>query len=406
MDSHHVRGRKASLRTMTTSGSQLTSTRYPSNLTYAQLDQRAKVNYLHWRTQALQAEQAAVALDALTEPFSVNVYLGLKPKPQPSAAVARACAYLLHCIQHLPPFDDLRKLYLSRDGRDLTSFGFRCVAKGHREAHERELRAVIAPAAAFEGQLRLARCAPAISACMSRHHRYQVHHYRGVFNGSEVDSVVYFSHDQQAQRLAERQRRARADLQRHALEARRAQPRLYRQHPTAHARTWQPKLRLLQQCSIKSNSHRSKLGTTAPLPSLPVKPGPTPLPDPAAEATDITDPQVNSEGSAVKADHATSDAASAASTVNLVAALMTLVRFVRGSLAPPGRRRYTKSPEHHTQYTHQATLSAATDWWPRTFSGLGRWSCAPRDCRKARSSMTMHHGCTDGTGTRPSFEPR
>ena len=68
---------------MTTSGSQLT--RDPSNLRYAQLDQRAKVNYLHWRTQALQAKQAAVALDALTEPFSVDVYLGLKPKPQPSA---------------------------------------------------------------------------------------------------------------------------------------------------------------------------------------------------------------------------------------------------------------------------------------------------------------------------------
>jgi hypothetical protein len=27
-------------------------------------------------------------------------------------------------------------------------------------------------------------------------------------------------------------------------------------------------------------------------------------------------------------------------------------------------------------------------------------------CRKARSSLQLHHGSTDGTGTRPSLEPR
>jgi hypothetical protein len=84
---------------------------------------------------------------------------------------------------------------------------------------------------------------------------------------------------------------------------------------------------------------------------------------------------------------------------------MTLARFVRSALAPPGRRRYTKLPERHTPETRRAVLPAATDRWPPTFA-LGWWSCAPRDCRQARSSMTMHHGCTDGTGTRPSFEPR
>ena len=377
---------------MSTSGPQLT--RYPSNLTYAQLDQRAKASYLHCRTQALRAEQAAVAINALTPRFSVDVYLGLKPKPQPSAAVARACAHLLRCVQRLPPFDDLRKLYLSRDGRDLTDSTFRCVAKINREAHESKLRVVVASAAAAasEGQLRRARSAPAVfvSAPTPRHHCYLMRHYTGLFDGAETDPAVYFSQDHQAQRLAERQRRARADLQRHALAARQAQPRQYRRHPAAHARTWQPNSRSAQHYVGKpARSSESAHEPVQVLPDL----KPAPLPDPTAEATGITAHQVGT------ADHTNSDAASAASTVNLVAALMTLVRFVRSTLAPPGRRRYTKE-------TQRASLSAATDRWPQTAPTLGRWICVPRDCRKARSSLSLHRDCTDGTGTRPSFEPR
>jgi hypothetical protein len=222
----------------------------------------------------------------------------------------------------------------------------------------------------------------------------------GPKSGPQVDSAIYFAQDHQAHRLVERQRRAQAELRpsRLALAARQAQPRQYRRHSPVHARSWQSKLRSPQQCSLP----RAKCGPAAPLPSLPLKQ--ISLPDPAAEATDIG-PQVSFDDSDVRADQATSDAASAASTITLVAALMTLVRFVRGTLAPPGRRRYTKLPARHTQETRRPVLLAATDQWPPAFA-LGRWSCAPRDCRQVRSSMTMHHGCTDGTGTRPSFEPR
>ena len=245
------------------------------------------------------------------------------------------------------------------------------------------------------------RHAPAVfvSASTLRHHRYSVHHYAGLFNGAETDPDVYFAHDhrdQRAQRLAERQRRAQDELRRHALAERQAQPRQYRRHPAAHARAWQPHLRLAQHCTSKPA--RFSESAREPFQILPEFKSAS-RSDPTDEATGITDPQVGTN------DHADSDAASAASTITLVAALMTLVRFVRRALAPPGRRRYTKLPERHTPETRRAVLPAATDRWPPTLA-LGWWSCAPRDCRQARSSMTMHHGCTDGTGTRPSFEPR
>jgi hypothetical protein len=267
---------------------------------------------------------------------------------------------------------------------------------------QHEFHAIIAPAAALAGQLRLARRAPAVSvsAPRPRLHRYVVHHYTGIFNGTATDPAVYFSQDQRAQRLTERQHRAQAELRHHALAARQAQPRQYRRHAQAHARSWQPKPRLPQQCNLPP----ARLRPSAIPPSLPAKP--SPLPDPAAEATEITGPQVSFNDSDVRADHAASDAASAASTIDLVAALMTLVRYVSSALAPQGRRRYTKLPGRHTQETQRPVLSAATDRWPPTTYALGRWNCAPRDSRKVRSSFSLHHGCTDGTGTRPSFEPR
>ena len=48
----------------TKTGELIPMTRYPSNLKYAQLEQPTEDSYLHWRTQALRAEQAAVDLDA------------------------------------------------------------------------------------------------------------------------------------------------------------------------------------------------------------------------------------------------------------------------------------------------------------------------------------------------------
>jgi hypothetical protein len=100
--------------------------RYCSGLKYAQLDQPTKTNYLHWRAQALQAEQAVVDLDALPEPFDLQAFLGFKPKLKPdkgpcphTAATAHACSRLMYCIQRLPPFDGMRQLYLADDGRNL-----------------------------------------------------------------------------------------------------------------------------------------------------------------------------------------------------------------------------------------------------------------------------------------------
>jgi hypothetical protein len=105
--------------------------------------------------------------------------------------------------------------------------------------HVHMFRAVIAPAAAFEGQLRLARSAPAVSASAPtpRLHRYVVHHYTGIFNGATTDPAVYFSQDQQAQRLAEHQHRAQAELRRHALAAHQVQPRQYRPPAPSGSRT-------------------------------------------------------------------------------------------------------------------------------------------------------------------------
>jgi hypothetical protein len=182
------------------------------------------------------------------------------------------------------------------------------------------------------------------------------------------------------------------------LAARQLQPRQYRRHSPVHARSWQPKLRSPQQCSLP----RAKIGPSALPPSLPARL--TSLPDPAAKVTGITEAQVSTNASTVGADHDGSDAASAASTVNLVATLMSLLRFVRSTLSPPMRRRY-RTPDRHAE-AQQLSPSAALEQWPQTAPTLGRWTCAPRNCRKARSSLQLHHGSTDGTGTRPSFEPR
>jgi hypothetical protein len=83
---------------------------------------------------------------------------------------------------------------------------------------------------------------------------------------------------------------------------------------------------------------------------------------------------------------------------------LTLLRLVRGTLTP-ARRRFTRS-ERCTMETRLPVPSAATDWLFQTAYSLGRWTYVPRNCRKARSSLQLHSGCTDGTGTRPSFEPR
>ena len=373
--------------------------RYPMTAKYAQLDQRTRDSYLLDRTKALQAEQAAVDSDTLPEPFDIQDFLGLQPRLRrfDPAAMARVNSRFLYYIQRLPPFDDLRKLYLARDGRSLL------INRDMRAAqikYVRTFRTVIAPDAALEGQLRLARRAPAnpASGRVPRHHCYLVHHHSGVFNGAQVDSAIYFAQDHRAHLLVERQRRAQAEHRRLALAARQLQPRQYRRHSPVHARSWQPKLRSPQQCSLP----RAKIGPSALPPSLPARL--TSLPDPAAKVTGITEAQVSTNASTVGADHDGSDAASAASTVNLVATLMSLLRFVRSTLSPPMRRRY-RTPDRHAE-AQQLSPSAALERWPQTAPTLGRWTCAPRNCRKARSSLQLHHGSTDGTGTRPSFEPR
>ena len=266
----------------------------------------------------------------------------------------------------------------------------RWAAQAKREKHERVLRA-IASAAAHAGQLRLARRAQAISVptCTPRHHRHLVRHYGGLFNGSEADSVVFFSQDHHTRRLVERRRRALAELQRLALVTRQAQPRCYRHHSATHARNWQPRPQPTA-CPSRRRRNGPSMHLAPPLAATPVP------------QTELLDSPASVIALASKADHAESDAASAASTVNLLAALLTLVRYVRSTL--PGRPRYTRTlpVDRHTQ----ALESAAPGRWPRTCPTMGRWSCAPRDCRQVRSSLRLHHGSTDGTGTRPSFEPR
>jgi hypothetical protein len=359
----------------TKTGELIPMIRYPSTLKYAQLDQRTKDSYLHWRTQALQAEQAAVDLDALPEPFGIQAFLGLQPRLRrfDPAAMAQVLARLLYYMQRLPPFDDIRRLYLARDGRNLLLNRDMRAAQIKRE---REFQAVIAPAAALEGQLRLPsrtgnfclslHAAPPPLPCAPPHWGLQrvCSRLRRLFRTRPPSTSSRGT-------WSKRQRRAQAELRRHALAARQAQPRRYRRHPAAHARTWQPRqvLSQLTACLPKRQRNRLSVNLAMPLAATPVTP------------PELSDSPASAIAPTFKTDYADSDAASAASTVDLLAALLTLVRFVRSTLAP-GRPGYTRTLNRHTQETQRLLPSAATDRWPRTSSAMGRWSCAPRDCRK------------------------
>jgi len=403
MDTPSACGRKVSPRPMRVR-------HHPNLKKYAQLTRTDKTIYLRWRAHTLKAEQAVVDLDVWAfwvfdmQTFLKHLEPEMLPRLTDQAAISQARARLLYCVQQLPPFDDLRTLHLAPDGRSLR------LNRDMRAAHiqrQREFHAMIAPAAALAGQLRLTRSAPAVSASAPtpRLHRYVVHHFAGIFNGAETDSAVYFSQDQHAQRLAERQRRAQAELRRHALAAHQVQPRQYRRHPPVHARSWHPKPRAPQQCSSLSNSQRAEPRPSALPLSPPVNLAP-PLAATPTPATPLDSPVLPASATAPtsKADYPDSDAMSAASTVDLLAALLTLLRFVHGT-PTPARRRPTRSA-WCTMGTRQIVPSATTDWMFRTAPTLGRWTCVSRDCRKARSSLSLHCDCTDGTGTRPSFEPR
>jgi len=264
----------------------------------------------------------------------------------------------------------------------------RCT-EGLSRQQARLIAKAISAAAVSEAQRRLAR-QPAPSSPI-RQHLYLIQHYTGVFR-SGIDSVTYF-YDSQLPRSADRSlhttEHGRLELEVSALE-----PCRYRRHPIAHARTWQPR-----QAAPQSPAYLPKRLRTR----LPVESAPAPAATPAT-LLDPLDLPTRATVSIPKVDYPDSDAASAASTIDLVAALLTLLRLVHGTLTP-ARRRFTR-PNRCTMEARMLVPSAATDWMFRTAPTLGRWTCVPRDCRKARSSISLHHGCTDGTGTRPSFEPR
>ena len=245
-------------------------------------------------------------------------------------------------------------------------------------------------AAVSEAQRRLAR-QPAPSSPM-RQHLYLIQHYAGVFRPG-MDAATCF-YDSQLPRSTDRSRHT-TEHRRLELEDSAPEPCRYRRHLTGHGRTWQPRSAFSQPPArpLKRQRSRPSMDDAPPLAATPATP--PDLPALPASATAPTS----------KADYPESDVASAASTVDIVAALLTLLRFVSGTLTP-ARRRFTRS-ERCTMETRLPVPSAATErQWPQTAPTLGRWSCAPRNGRKARSSLQLHHGSTDGTGTRPSFEPR
>ena len=331
---------------------------------YCQLDRAGKCAYLTLRLYFNRVD---------AEETRLNNQLYHMPPSHPRRSCIRAALVVAEAdtraYRHaLPKFD-------------------RCTEGLSRQQARLRAKAISA-AAVSEAQRRLAR-QPAPSSSI-RQHLYLIQHYTGVFR-SGVDSVTYF-YDSQLPRSADRSlhttEHGRLELEVSALE-----PCRYRRHPIAHARTWQPR-----QAAPQSLARPKRLRTRLPVESAPA---------PAATPATLLDPldlPTRATVSIPKVDYPDSDAASAASTIDLVAALLTLLRFVHGTLTP-ARRRFTR-PNRCTMEARMLVPYAATDWMFRTAPTLGRWTCVPRDCRKVRSSFSLHHGCTDGTGTRPSFEPR
>ena len=196
-----------------------------------------------------------------------------------------------------------------------------------------------------EAQRRLARRQPAPSSPM-RQHLYLIQHHTGVFRPG-LEAATYF-YDNRPPCSTDRSRHT-TEHRRLELDGSASEPSQYRRHPIAHARTWQPRPAFSQPLARPPKRQRTRLPMDVAPPSAVTLTTLPDLPDLPASAT----------APALKADYPDSDGASAASTIDLVAALLTLLRFVRRTLTP-ARRRFTRS-ERCTMETRLPVPSAATD---------------------------------------------
>ena len=326
---------------------------------------------------------------------------------------------------------------------------------------------LIATAAALEGQRRLERRAQAAPASTPRHHSFHIVHHAGLFNDPELDSVRYFEHGRRGKPMFGVQCSSlfaalQAQLQHsRQIAERTTSGRPYHRHRHGQGRTWRPpkaqaqlfpppgtppaslsprQAPFLQWQPVTSGNHdvdldtldrhvcqaavciqravrgrllsRSNAGSRfASAPQIPVA-------DPAGEPrTDIiAPPKVPTVDSASLAPDESDDAASAASTtpagdMSLLPWIGLLLfsqwtRLGRRSRIPRcsgSRYQPQTAPPYHNENPASYDNTVIPGLWPRP--RLTRRQCCNYSRRKPKPNCSINHGCTDGTGPRPSFEP-
>jgi hypothetical protein len=326
---------------------------------------------------------------------------------------------------------------------------------------------LIATAAALEGQRRLERRAQAAPASTPRHHSFHIVHHAGLFNDPELDSVRYFEHGRRGKPMFGVQCSSlfaalQAQLQHsRQIAERTTSGRPYHRHRHGQGRTWRPpkaqaqlfpppgtppaslsprQAPFLQWQPVTSGNHdvdldtldrhvcqaavciqravrgrllsRSNAGSRfASAPQIPVA-------DPAGEPrTDIiAPPKVPTVDSASLAPDESDDAASAASTtpagdMSLLPWIGLLLfsqwtRLGRRSRIPRcsgSRYQPQTAPPYHNENPASYDNTVIPGLWPRP--RLTRRQCCNYSRGKPKPNCSINHGCTDGTGPRPSFEP-
>ena len=135
------------------------------------------------------------------------------------------------------------------------------------------------------------------------------------------------------------------------------------------------------------------------------------FPDPAVELPDTAPSKVPSGDPEQWAPEDSDDAASAASTTRDITSLLLGLLFGPWSTRRRRTSRRTGSLYRHIQTAPTCSLEhlVSSDTapllpWPR--SRRTRHTYRLSNISHRRPRLSINHGCTDGTGPRPSFEPK
>ena len=134
------------------------------------------------------------------------------------------------------------------------------------------------------------------------------------------------------------------------------------------------------------------------------------VPDPAVELPDTASSKVPSGDPEQWAPEDSDDAASAASTTWDISSLLLGLLYGPWSTRRRRTSRRTGSLYRHIQTAPTCSLEqlvssdTASLPWPR--SRLNRHTYRLSNISHRRPRLSINHGCTDGTGPRPSFEPK